>query len=153
MAICSKTYSSLISAAHVLHEIESAVNIALPEIAERHLQTVRQGAGYLLFCARFSNPNSGQMRLSDIPIGHILTISPEQAADVCTDHKPCLCRKECARAVRLYQTHAATLGFRPTAAVEAWTWFLLFKHRTSGVDCRLVRRGTSSAAKAAGNTK
>lgn len=126
------------SAAFVLREINLIVRSMLPaEIAEPHLHVIGQGAEDLLnFIICTGNSISDRLpSLADLPIGHLLTISPERVASLCTQGDPCLCREEIARRVALLQDHAASLGYWPSPAAEAWNWLFHF----SAEDCSLIR--------------
>lgn len=115
------------SAASVLREIKSIVRSMLPaEIAEPHLYVIGQGARDLLsFSICTGILVSGRRpSLADLPVGHLLTLSPERVASMCTKCKPWLCREESARRIGLFQSHAVSLGYWPSAGVEAWNWSL-----------------------------
>jgi len=126
----------LATAAFVMREIKMVVRLMLPaEIAEPHLHVVRQGAEDLLSLAicRAGNPIQGRPpTLADLPIGHLLTMSPEQAASLCTKTKPLVCREQSARRVALFQRHAASLGYWPTPAAEVLTWLSHFPSESQG---------------------
>ena len=129
MGSCPVQNPAMASAALVLREINLTVRSMLPaEIAVPHLYVIGQAADDLLsFCICTGIRFSGCLpALADLPIGHLLTLSPQRVASICQKVKPCLCREECARRIALFQDHAVSLGYRPSPGVEAWNWSLHF---------------------------
>ena len=132
--IASSQSEDLESAAYVLREIKRIVRTTLPgDIAERHLRVICRGADDLLtYLALSGGFNSGRPipgrlpTLIDLPIGLVLSMSPDHIAAACCLARPCVCREESARAFRMFQSHAAALGFRPWPAASASNWILRY---------------------------
>jgi hypothetical protein len=130
--IASSQSSDLKSVAYVLREIEYIVRTTLPgDIAEPHLRVISGGADDLLTYVALTGgfvsgrPIPGWLpALTDLPIGLVLSLSPNHIATACSMARPCVSLEESARAFRLLQLHAAALGFSPWSAAVALNWIL-----------------------------